>query len=530
MGRYVDLRNFVAAGVHLQEGPAIGVSFHGVQEIPVDLSDLVGDPLDGRSVGNIPLDDLQSGPGVILKPCLGNFTGPQGDGLLTGSPHKRLRNGLLTDDINAGGEVLYQGAPIRPGGDRGAEGASDTLDGIDGVFHGRAIGSRGLDDLDAGQLLVLGGDGVLLIAVSNADIDAVGRRVQGVARRGLLLHKGPKPFGDVVDLNVAPAGGHIAADDLAVQVDVIDGPIQAPVRAGNDLLEGDVGIAGRGRRFLRVLSRLSGRYYLAVRVIGKKRLPPGHTGGCQHRPLGALILHDGGADALGGVFLDLPLEFGVFVGLLAQQPVVILYILVVGVRIGKAASVDVAAGIAARRFIALIVPDVGLERHEQAAGDFAGVVGDVAHHPLDIFAGDGVHLPQAGLGNSVIPQGVRVCSGGGAVGVGLQKALRAVTVGVAQIHAVELPPRRRGRAVGVGLTVGVEPCGPEVGVRHRRDPHAGGLRCHRRCGQQRQDGQQGKQQRDNSFFHRASFIKIACIPETRKRAPGAEKFSEPGAK
>ena len=33
------------------------------------------------------------------------------------------------------------------------------------------------------------------------------------------------------------------------------------------------------------------------------------------------------ADALGRIFLDLPLEFGILIGLLAQQPVVILYIL-----------------------------------------------------------------------------------------------------------------------------------------------------------------------------------------------------------
>ena len=171
---------------------------------PVDLPDLVGDSLNGRSVGNIPLDDLQSGPGVILKPCLADFAGPEGDGLLAGSPHERLRNGLLTDDINAGGEVLHQGAPIRSGGDGGAEGASDALDRIDGVFHGRAIDSRGLDDLDAGQLLVSNGDGVLLIAVGNADVDAVGRRVQGIARRGLLLYKGPQALGDIVDLDVSP--------------------------------------------------------------------------------------------------------------------------------------------------------------------------------------------------------------------------------------------------------------------------------------------------------------------------------------
>ena len=237
-------------------------------------------------------------------------------------------------------------------------------------------------------------------------------------------------------------------------------------------------------------------------MIGKKRLPPGHAGGGQHRPLGVLVLHDRGVDALGGIFLDLPLEFGILIGLLAQEPVVILNVLVVGISVGKASGVDVAAGIAARRFIALVIPDVRLQGHEQAAGDFASVVGDVAHHPFNIFPGDGVHLPQAGLGHRVIPKGVRILSGGGAVGVGLQKALRAVAVGVAQIHAVELPPRRRGRTVGIGLPIGVEPCGPEVRVAHRRDPHTGGLRCHRRRGQEREHCQQSQKQCDDSLFHK----------------------------
>ena len=500
VGRYVDLRNFVAAGGHFEKCFAAGIGLYGVQEIPVDLPDLVGDSLNGRSVGNIPLDDLQSGPGVILKPCLADFAGPEGDGLLAGSPHERLRNGLLTDDINAGGEVLHQGAPIRSGGDGGAEGASDALDRIDGVFHGRAIDSRGLDDLDAGQLLVSNGDGVLLIAVGNADVDAVGRRVQGIARRGLLLYKGPQALGDIVDLDVSPSGGHIAANDLAVQVDVIDGPVQALVGTGDDLLEGDVAIAS-GRRII-VILRFIICDNLTAAVVGEEGLPPGDTGGGQHRPLGTLVLHDGGVDALGGVFLDLPLEFGILIGLLAQQPVVILYILVVGISVGEAASVDVAAGIAARTLIALIVPDVGLKCHEQAAGDFTGVVRNVAHHPFDVLFGDGVHLAQAGLGNSVIPQGVRIRSGGGAVHVGLEKRLRARTVRVAQVHAVELPPRRRGRAVGIGLPLGVEPGGPEVGVRHRRNPHASGFCRHRHRWQEREHCQQSQKQCDDSLFHK----------------------------
>ena len=223
-------------------------------------------------------------------------------------------------------------------------------------------------------------------------------------------------------------------------------------------------------------------------MVSEEGLPPGHAGGSQHRPLGALVLYNGGPDPLGCIFLDLPLEFCILIGLLAQDPVVILYILVIRIGVCEAAGVDVAAGIAARRFIALVVPDVRLERHEQAAGDLASVVGNVAHHPLDILLGDGVHLAQAGLGHRVIPKSVCVGPGGGAVGVGLKERLRAVAVGVAQVHAPELPSRRCGRAVGIGLPVRVEPCGPEVGIGHRRDPHTGGLRCHRRCGQQRQDG------------------------------------------
>ena len=499
IGRHMDFGNFVAAGVHLQEGPAIGVGLDSIQEIPVDLPDLVGNSLDGRAVGNIPLDDLQSGPGVVLKPCLADLAGPQGNGLLTGSPHERLWNELLLDDEHAGRQVLHQGGPVRPGGDGGAEGAGDALDGVNGIFDGSTIRGRGLDDLDAGQFLILGGDGVLAVPVGDADIDAVGRGVQSIALRGLLLHKGPKPFGDIVDLDVPPAGGHIAAGDLAVQIDVIDSTVQAMVRTGDDLLEGDIGIPGRESRFL---ARLSRRHDFAVRMIGKKRLPPRHAGGGQHRPLGDLILHDGGVDALGGVFLHLGLQFRVLVGFLAQQPVVILNVLVVGICVGKASGVDVAARITARRFIALIVPDVRLERHEQGAGDLAGVVGDVAHHPFDVLFGDGVHLAQAGLGNSVIPQGVRIRSGGGAVHVGLEKRLRARTVRVAQVHAVELPPRRRGRAVGIGLPLGVEPGGPEVGVRHRRNPHASGFCRHRHRWQEREHCQQSQKQCDDSLFHK----------------------------
>ena len=68
-----------------------------------------------------------------------------------------------------------------------------------------------------------------------------------------------------------PAGGHIAAGDLAVQIDVIDSTVQAMVRTGDDLLEGDIGIPGRESRFL---ARLSRRHDFAVRMIGKNVCRP----------------------------------------------------------------------------------------------------------------------------------------------------------------------------------------------------------------------------------------------------------------
>ena len=92
MGGHIDFGNFVAARVYLKKCFAAGIGLHGVQEIPVDLPDLVGDPLDGGAVGNIFLDNFEAGPGVVLKPCLADLAGPQGDGLLTDGADEWLRN------------------------------------------------------------------------------------------------------------------------------------------------------------------------------------------------------------------------------------------------------------------------------------------------------------------------------------------------------------------------------------------------------------------------------------------------------
>ena len=110
------------------------------------------------------------------------------------------------------------------------------------------------------------------------------------------------------------------------------------------------------------------------------------------------------------------------------------------------------------------------------------------------------------------PQGVPPCGGDDGVHLRMDRAAQFIPLSaghihglpsaVAQIHAVELPSGRRGRAVGVGLPLGVEPCGPEVGVRHRRNPHASGFCRHRHRWQEREHCQQSQKQCDDSLFHK----------------------------
>ena len=314
----------------------------------------------------------------------------------------------------------------------------------------------------------------------------MGRGVQGIALRGLHLHKRPQALGHIVDCDDAATGGHITADDLAVPVDIVDRTIQATGGPGNHLFERDVAITGNGRRRIVSALRLIVCHDLSGCVVGKEALAAGYAGDSENGPLAGRILHDRRLLALGGVLFHLSLKLGILFGFLLQHPVIVAYIRFVGVRIGKAACVNVAGGIAACGFVALVVPNVGLKRHKQAAGDLAGVVRDIGHHPLDVFLGDGVHLAQSCLGDCFLPQGVGVRAGGAGVGVAIEEAGCAIPIGIAQIHAVKLLARCHGRAVGIGLAGGGQPGRPAVGVCGRRNAGAGGGRC--KC-RGRQDGE-----------------------------------------
>ena len=261
---------------------------------------------------------------------------------------------------------------------------------------------------------------------------------------------------------------------------------------GNHLLERDVAITGNGRRRIVTAFRLIVRHNLAGCVIGKEALAASGSGSGKNGPLARHVLHDGCLLALRGIFLDLFLKFRILLSFLRQHPVVIANIGFIGIGVGKATGINVAGGIAACGFIALMIPDVGLQGHKQAAGDVAGIISDIGHHPLYILFDSGVHLAQSGLGNSFFPQGICVRAGGTLVGVAVQKTGCPVPIGIAEIHAIELFSSSHRRAVGILLAGGGQAGRPEVGVCDCFDARSAAGSCQSGGGQQGQQGQKSQ--------------------------------------
>ena len=400
--RHVGLHNFVAAdGDGVQEDAAPAVRGGGGAVTAVDLPDSICHMGDGFPSGNVLFQNLQTGLLVVGEAGLHRSgSGQQSDVLMGVGFDVGFLHGLLRNAVHTGLEVMQGLFPIH--GNGGGVAARQGFHQECRLDFFIGLGIR-FGNFQAGQRSVGGRHHVLLVPVRHIHIDTVGRGVQGIALRGLHLHEGPEACGDVVDLDDAPAGGHIAADDLPIPIDVVNGTVQAPVCPGNDLLEGNVTIPGHGSGRIVPALGLIVRHHLAGAVIGEKALAASGAGDGEDGPLGGFILHDGCLLTLCGILLYLLLEAGVLVGLLPQEPVVITDVGIMGIGVGKAARVNVTGGIAACGFVALIVPDVGLQGHEQAAGDLAGVVRDIGHHPFHIFLGDGIHLAQPGFGDGLFP-------------------------------------------------------------------------------------------------------------------------------
>ena len=491
IGGNIDLRDLVAAHRDIrQENTPRAVRGCGGGVAAVDLLNFVGHMGNGFPGGNIFLQDLQTGFYIVGEGGLHSTgTGQQGDVLMSAGLDIRLLHRLLGNAVHTGleiGQCLFavhgDGGGVAAGQGLHQKGRFDLGEGL------RVC----LGDFQAGQRTVAGGNSVLLVTVGHVHIDAVGGGVQGIPLRSFHLHECPQTLGDILYLDNAAVFGHITADDLTVAVDVEHSAIQTMGSPGNHLLERDVAITGNGRRRIVTAFRLIIRHNFTGCVIGKEALAASGSGSGKNGPLARHVLHDGCLLALRGIFLDLFLKFRILLSFLRQHPVVIANIGFIGVGVGKAAGINVTGGIAARGFVALVVPDVGLQGHEQTAGDLAGIVCDIGHHPFDVFLGDCVHLTQAGLGNSFFPQGICVRASGALVGVAVQKTGCPVPIGIAEIHAIELFSSSHRRAVGILLAGGGQAGRPEVGVCGCFDARSAAGSCQSGGGQQGQQGQKSQ--------------------------------------
>ena len=445
--------------------------------------------------GNVFLQDLQTGFYIVGEGGLHSTgTGQQGDVLMSSGLDIRLLHGPLGNAVHTGLEIGQCLFAVH--GDGGGVAAGQGFHQKGRLDLGKGLGIC-LGNFQAGQRTVAGGNSVLLVAIGHVHIDAVGGGVQGIPLRGLHLHECPQTLGDVLYLDDAAVFGHITADDLTVPVDVEHSAIQTGIRSCNDFFEGDVRIAGR-----RIIRFFRGRsltdLQFAGRIVCEKTLAAGHAGFGIDRPFCGLIFHHSSDDTLGSVVFNLLLIFRVFLGFLCQEPIHIAEVSLVGVTVCKATGVNVTRGIATCGFIALMIPDIRLECHEQTAGDIARVVDNVGHHPLYILFGNGIHLTQPRTCDSGIPQGICVCAGGALVGVAIQKTDRPIPIGIAKIHAVELPSSSHRRAVGIRLTGGGQPGRPEIGVCGGLDAGSTAGGCQSGSGQQCQQGQQSQDCRQES--------------------------------
>ena len=496
IGGSIDLRDLVAAHRDIrQENTPRAVRGRGGGVAAVDLLNFVGHMGNRFPGGNVFLQDLQTGFYIVGEGSLHSTgTGQQGDVLMGAGLDIRLLHGLLGNAIHTGLEIGQCLFAVH--GDGGGVAAGQRLHQKGRLDLGEGLGIC-LGDFKAGQRAVACGNSVLLVTVGHVHIDAVRGGVQGITLRSFHLHECPQALGDVLYLDNTAVFGHITADDPTITVDVEYGTIQTGIRSCNDFFEGDVRIAGR-----RIIRLFRGRsltdLQFAGRIVREKTLAAGHAGFGIDRPFCGLIFHHSSDDTLGSVVFDLLLIFRVFLGFLCQEPIHITEVSLVSVTVCKAAGVNVTRGIATCGFIALMIPDIRLECHEQTAGDIARVVDNVGHHPLYILFGNGIHLTQPRTCDSGIPQGITVRTGGAFVGVAVEKRSCPIAIRVAEIHAVELLACCRGRTVRIRLTGGGQPGRPEIGVCGGLDTRSAAGGCQSRSGQQCQQGQQSQDCRQES--------------------------------
>ena len=106
IGRHILLRDAIAAhGDGSEEDAPRAVRRGAGGKAAVDLLNEISDAFDRLPVGNVFLQNFQTGLLVILKAHLRGFAGSECYGLLRIAHNIRLRHGFLPDDIHISGDV-----------------------------------------------------------------------------------------------------------------------------------------------------------------------------------------------------------------------------------------------------------------------------------------------------------------------------------------------------------------------------------------------------------------------------------------
>ena len=222
---YVHLCDLIAAHRHLQENTALLIRGGGGGVVAIDLFNFVGHTLDGAVISNVFLQNLKARFLVVLEPGFRGLSGSERHSLLGMAENVGRRNRFLAQNVNTGGQRFQRGCSVfsgRHGGRIAAGYGFDRNHRIGDWFSGKCVR---FDDFQIWEFLILRCDSVLFVSIGDIHIDTVGRRVQREALRSLSLHEGPQSLGNIVYLDDSPIGRHIAANDLTVPIDVIDGAI-----------------------------------------------------------------------------------------------------------------------------------------------------------------------------------------------------------------------------------------------------------------------------------------------------------------
>ena len=269
MGRHIFLRDAIAAhGDGIEEDAPRAVRRGAGEETAVDLLDAVGHALDRLPGGDVFLQNFESRLFVVNEDDFGGLAGAQRHGLLRIAHDVRLWYGFLAHDIDTGRNGRERCGAIRPSRDRGGIAAGHGFDGQHRAGDRRTGLRIGLDDLHIGQLIISRRNGVFAVALGHIHVHALRRGIDAIAVRCGGLDKAPKAGGGILNIDLALRIGHVAADDLAVEIDAETCASKTGCGSTSSFFQHDLACAAR--RLLGLVRRWLARYELARSIVVKE--------------------------------------------------------------------------------------------------------------------------------------------------------------------------------------------------------------------------------------------------------------------